>query len=156
MRKITQFLIGTCVKNYALNKWKLDGTLNMLCNMSTSEQDSEEEEITSEFQQSLPIISGSLYLHVCVMSSCRSLEIFQSLSQVLWLQWRSETLQDKTDDPISSLGESPKTVGAETTTLQKQCRHDQHCTLPVFPEKSRRLLQEYVNYAADRPQVWAR
>lgn len=59
-------------------------------------------------------------------------------------QWRSETLWDKTEDPLSSLSESPKAMGPETIALEKLYRYAEHCILSVFTGKSR-LLQNYVN-----------
>lgn len=77
------------------------------------------------------------------MSSCKHSEIFQRLLQMT--QWWSEMLWDKNEDPISSLSKSPRAVGAETTALEKLYRYAEHCILSVFTEKSRRLLQDYVN-----------
>lgn len=53
-------------------------------------------------------------------------------------QWRSKTLWNKIEDPISSLSESPKAMGAETSTLKKLYRHDKHAA--SFPREIKKAL----------------
>lgn len=118
----------------------------MLCNISLNEQDLEGEEIASEFQQSLQIISNRFFIFTCFCDvKPQKLRNFPELLASAMAQWGSEILCVRIEDPISSLSESPNSMGTETTTRKKLYTHTKHCMLPIFPEKSRRLLQEYVN-----------